>query len=188
MSVATSGLIEIAVIIGGVLLWLTGVLTVLYRGFALPGVKLDDIKFEVAERKGLFFNQENHDQDPRTEEELRQQVIANELRAFASTQDESRRYIVWQAWRSDPSFKAEVQQRYHEHYPRRHTYIALLCGGVWSLAFVLTDPLQDALVPEGVDALFPVYVLVAPLWIAVVAMTLFEGAKAAQRKSRRKHF
>lgn len=188
MSAATSGLIEIAVIIAGIVLWLAGICTVMYRGFILPGVKLDDIKFEVAERRGLFFNQVDPDQDPRTEEELRQQVVANELRSFAASQGESRRYVVWQAWRSDPGFKAEVQQRYHEHYPRRHTYIALLCGGVWSLTFMLAEPLQEALVPENIDMLFAVYVLVAPLWIAVLVMALFEGAKSAQRKSNRKHF
>jgi hypothetical protein len=187
MSAATTGLIEVAVIAGGIVLWLAGVLTVLYRGFVLPGVKLDDIKFEVAERRGLFFNQEEHYDDPRTESALRQQVIDNELRALASSQGEGRRRIVWQAWHSDPGFKAEVRRRYHEHYPARHAYLALLCGGAWSLIFAIARPLQEALIPEGVEILFPVYVLVAPLWIAVAAMTLLEGAKAAHRKTQRKN-
>ena len=188
MSAATTGLIEVAVIAGGIVLWLAGVLTVMYRGFVLPGVKLDDIKFEVAERRGLFFDNEGHGKGPRTEAELRQQVIDNELSGLASSQGEGRRHVVWQAWRSDPDFKADVRRRYHEHYPPRHAYIAMLCGGAWSLTFVIAEPLQEALIPEGIEILFPVYVLVAPLWIAVAAMALLEAVKAAHRKSQRKSF
>lgn len=188
MSAAASGLIEIAVIMGGIVLWLAGVLTVFYRGFVLPGVKLDDIKFEVAERRGLLSNQDGHEQESRTEAELRQRAVANEVRAFASAAGESRRYVVWQAWRSDSDFKAEVRRRHREHYPARHAYIALLCGGVWSLTFVLVKPLQRALVPEDLDLLFSVYVLVAPLWVAVVVMALLEGLKAATRRPQRSHY
>ncbi|WP_026928887.1 hypothetical protein [Glycomyces tenuis] len=188
MSAAAAGLIEVAVVAGGIVLWLAGALTVMYRGFILPAVKLDDIKFEVAENRGLFFNQEDRDRAPRTEAELREQVAENELRALASSQGESRRYVVWQAWRSDPGFKAEARRRFREYYVPRQAYIALLCGGVWSLAFVLTEPLQEALVPADIEILFPVYVLVAPLWVAVAVMTLLEGAKAAHRRSKQKHF
>ncbi|MEU6860387.1 hypothetical protein AB0B28_16135 [Glycomyces sp. NPDC046736] len=178
-------MIEIVVIMAGIVLWLAGALTMMYRGFILPSVKLDDLKFEVARRRGMFFNVTEPDTTPRTEAELRQRVIDNEVGAFAAAQGESRRFVVWQAWRGDAEFKAEVRQRMREYYVPRQAYIALLCGGVWALAFVLVEPLQEALMPSNVEALFPVYVLVAPWWIAVFVIVALERVKAAQRRSKR---
>ncbi|WP_030159500.1 hypothetical protein [Glycomyces sp. NRRL B-16210] len=183
MNATAIGFIEIAIIVLGILAWLAGVLGVMYRGFILPGVTLDELKFKVAERRGLLAD--SPDEPPRAASTLREQTTANEVRALAAAQGESRRHRVWEAWRSDPQFRAEVQRRYRDHYPPRHAYIALLCGGAWSLTFVLIEPLQDILVPDDLEILFPVYVLVAPLWIAVAVMLLLEKAhrrRAAKRQ------
>lgn len=183
MNATAIGFIEIAVIVLGILAWLAGVFAVMFRGFILPGVTMDELKFEVAERRGLLADPE--DEAPRTESALRQQVAENEARALLQ---ESRRRRIWQAWRSDPGFRAEVQRRYRDRYPPRHAYIALLCGGVWSMAFVLAEPLQKALVPDDIEILFPVYVLVAPLWIAVAVMLLLEKTQRHRARKAQKPF
>jgi hypothetical protein len=185
VSALEAGAVEFAVVIGGIVLWLAGVVAVFFRGFAIPGVKLDELKFEVAERRGLF-SQLPPDDLPRTQAELRERVVRNEVGALASSMGEERRFIVWNAWRSDPEFKGEVRRRLREYYPPRHTYVALLLGGVWAAVFLIVEPLRDALVPDQVAVLTAVWVLVAPLWIAFGALLALEGVAAAGRRARRK--
>ncbi|RRR99384.1 hypothetical protein [Glycomyces terrestris] len=185
MSALEASAVEFVVVIGGIVLWLAGVFAVFYRGFAVPGVKLDELKFEVAERRGLF-SQLPPDDLPRTQAELRERVVRNEVGALASSTGEERRFIIWEAWKGDPAFKAEVNQRMRDHYPPRHTYVALLLGGAWSAVFLIAAPLRDALVPDQVEALAAVWLLVAPLWIAFGALLVLEGLAAARRRSRRK--
>ncbi|MEU6246568.1 hypothetical protein [Glycomyces sp. NPDC047010] len=184
MSVNQAGLVEIAVAIGGIAFWLAGVAAVFFRGFVIPGAKLVDLKFEIAERRGLF-TQIPPDDVPRTEAELRERVSRNEVGLFAASQGKEREFAIWEAWRDDPGFKAEVTGRLREYYPPRHTYVALLLGGVWDAVF-LASPLRDALVPEQVGVLTAVWVLVVPLWIAFGAMLVMEAWKTAARRRKAK--
>lgn len=184
MSANQVGLIELGVIVGGIVFWLAGVAAVFFRGFAYPGVKLDDLQFEIAERRGLF-TQLPPDDLPRTEAELRERIARNEVGVLASSLGKERLFIIWDAWKRDPAFKAEVMKRYHEFYPPRHTYISLLLGGVWDAVF-LASPLRDALVPEQIGVLVAVWVLVVPLWIALGAMLVMEAWKTAARRRKAK--
>lgn len=185
MSALEVSAVEFVVVIGGIVLWLAGVFAVFFRGFALPGVKLDELKFEVAERRGLF-SQVPPDDLLRTHAELRERVVRNEVGALAASMGEERRFIIWEAWKRDTEFKAEVLGRLREYYPPRHTYVALLLGGAWAAVFLIVEPLRDALVPDQVGALTAVWVLVAPLWIAFAALLVMEGVKTAGRRARRK--
>ncbi|WP_335991641.1 hypothetical protein [Glycomyces sp. MUSA5-2] len=184
MTATQVGAIELGVIVGGIVFWLAGVAALFFKGFAYPGVRLDDLQFEVAERQGLF-TQLPPDTLPRTEAELRERVVRNEVGAFASSIGEERRFIIWDAWKNNPRYKAEVMKRYHEFYPPRHTYIALLLGGVWDAVF-LASPLRDALVPEQIGVLTAVWVLVVPLWIAFGALLVMEAWKTAARHRKAK--
>nr|BFF22472.1 hypothetical protein GCM10025732_04370 [Glycomyces mayteni] len=47
-----AGMVELGVVVGGIVFWLAGVAAVFFRGFAIPGIKLDDLQSEVAERRG----------------------------------------------------------------------------------------------------------------------------------------
>jgi len=179
-----AGMVELGVVVGGIVFWLAGVAAVFFRGFAIPGIKLDDLQSEVAERRGLF-TQLPPDDLPRTEAELRERVIRNEVGVLASSLGKERLFIIWEAWRNDPAFKAEVMERYREFYPRRHAYFALLLGGVWDAVF-LASPLRDALVPEQVGVLTAVWVLVVPLWIAFGAILVMEAWKTAARRRKAK--
>lgn len=178
------GLIELGVIVGGIVFWLAGVAAVFFKGFAYPGVKLDELQFEVAERRGLF-SQLPPDDLPRTEAELRERIARNEVGVLASSIGKERLFIIWDAWKNNPGYKAEVMKRYSEFYPRRHTWIALLLGGVWDVVF-LASPLRDALVPEQIGVLTAVWVLVVPLWIAFGALLAMEAWKTAARRRKAK--
>jgi hypothetical protein len=180
------GLIEVGIGFGAVLMWLVGLFVFLYRGILLPGTVRDDLKFEVAEVRGLFVDRLESQGTLVGEEEARRRFEDAALENEAGPAGEQRRLTVWKAWRHDPAFKAEVQRRYRQRYPWRHAHIALLCGGAWSLMFVLSNPLQEALVPAGFDVLFPVYALVAPWWVAVAVMIVRERIKTMQRRSQSK--
>lgn len=179
-----AGWIELGVIVGGIVFWLAGAAAVFFRGIVIPGAKLVDLKEEVAERRGLF-TQIPPDDTPRTEAELRERIARNEVGLFASSTGKEREFAVWEAWRRDPDYKAEVMRRFHAFYPPHHTWIALLLGGVWDVVF-LASPLRDALVPEQIGVLAAVWVLVVPLWIAFGALLVMEAWKTAARRRKAK--
>ena len=169
MNALDRALIEIAVVSGGTLLWLIGAFVVLYRGFVVPSLRMDDVRFEVAERRGLISA------SPETED-------------LATAERKARWIAVLRTWRDDPEFKAEVKQRYRQVHPYRQTHTALLCGGAWALSVAFAAPLRQALIPEGFDLLFPVYILVGPLWVAVVVLAVVDRAAAERRRAAAAHF
>ena len=180
------GLIELGIGLGALVLWPLGLLIFIYRGVLLPGAAQDDLKFEVATARGLFKEHLTLESALAGAQGDRRHFLDAALEAHIASIRRQRRLVVRKAWRYDPSFKTEVQRRYRQQYPWHHAYIALICGGAWSLTFILTEPLQERLVPAGFDVLFPVYTLVAPWWVAIAVMTVRERIKAAQRRSQRK--
>jgi hypothetical protein len=69
-----------------------------------------------------------------------------------------------------------------------HAEYSLFIGGAWAFTFLLVEPVNEALVPEGLDVLAPVYALVVPLWIAAAVIALLEGLKTARRRSKRRRY
>jgi hypothetical protein len=98
---------------------------------------------------------------------------------------ESGNRAVKNAWEHDPEYREAVRRRWREYYVKYHAEYALFAGGAWALTFILVEPLRQALVPDGLEILAPVYALVVPLWIAAGLILMLEGLKSARRRPRK---
>ncbi|WP_205325894.1 hypothetical protein [Glycomyces sp. YM15] len=168
-----------------VLAWLGGAFMVMARGYILPAMRSEEWRLEVAEERGWFDGIDTPSPPPASETD---RASLTGLMATASEVGKRKRAIVAKAWQEDPEFKAEVRRRYREHYVKYHAEYSLFIGGAWAFTFVLVEPVNEALVPEGLDVLAPVYALVAPLWIAAAMIALLEGLKTARRRSKGRRY